>query len=268
MYHVVTKPTWWDVWSERAEQVAELKRWETKLDQQKVQEALAIKVDLPVGASVFPAQTEVFRALELTPPEAVRVVLVGQDPYHDGSADGLAFSCSQRDKMPPSLVSIFERLRFEEGHSEGNDSLGAANPFDLSDWARQGVLLLNRVLTVEKGAANSHRKKGWKAFTDLVLEHLAEKSSAQFILLGGEAVKLVKKFDLDKKEPPRYVGSSHPSPNYGARDRALKGSPGFHAFMCKHHSIFSEVNRRLTQGSMPGQAIDWVGNRKLSELCR
>lgn len=266
MSRIVTKPTWWDVWSERAEQVAELKRWETKLGQGNVQNALKnIDVDLPLGASVFPAQTAVFRALELTPPEVVRVVLVGQDPYHDGSADGLAFSCSQRDKMPPSLVSIFERLRFEEGHSEGNDSLGAANPFDLSDWARQGVLLLNRVLTVEKGAANSHRLKGWKDFTKLVLTDLASQPNVQFILLGGEAVKLVRSLKLVEKA---YVGSSHPSPNYGARDRALKGSPGFHAFMCKHHSIFSEVNRRLTQGAMPGQAIDWVGNRKLSELCR
>src|SRR3712207_1952355 len=111
-------------------------------------------------AAVFPPESEVYTALELTPYEAVEVVILGQDPYHDdGQAHGLAFSVRPGVPLPPSLLNIFKELR---------DDLGCPMPANgsLVPWAQQGVLLLNAVLTVRAHTANSHRAKGWETFTE------------------------------------------------------------------------------------------------------
>lgn len=123
--------------------------------------ALAERVDAAYETqTVFPPREELFTAFELTPPEAVRVVILGQDPYHEpGQAHGLAFSVRRGVKLPPSLRNIYQELESDLGISPAKDG-------DLSAWARQGVLLLNTVLTVESGKANSHKSFGWQRFTD------------------------------------------------------------------------------------------------------
>ena len=119
--------------------------------------ALAERVDAAYGTqTVFPPREDLFNAFALTPPEAVRVVILGQDPYHEpGQAHGLAFSVRRGVKLPPSLRNIYQELESDLGISPAKDG-------DLSAWARQGVLLLNTVLTVESGRANSHKNFGWQ----------------------------------------------------------------------------------------------------------
>lgn len=120
------------------------------------------------GAVIFPPTP--FRALTLTPADAVRVVIVGQDPYHEqGQAQGLAFSVQKGVKVPPSLRNIYKEIALEFGSDIPSDG-------DLSGWASQGVLLLNAVLTVEEGAAGSHAKKGWEILTDRIIRTLADKA--------------------------------------------------------------------------------------------
>lgn len=133
------------------------------------------------GAQIYPQRETVFHALNLTPPDQVKVVILGQDPYHgEGEAHGLAFSVPAGVKIPPSLRNIF---------AEQQQDLGAPTPRhgDLSAWARQGVLLLNSVLTVEKDCANSHRKLGWEVLTHAVIKHLAERDTPTVFLLWGSA---------------------------------------------------------------------------------
>src|SRR5207249_315057 len=114
-------------------------------------------------ARVFPPRAEIFAALQETPPGSVRAVMIGQDPYFTaGDANGLAFSVNQGVKVPPSLRNLFAGLKADVG-------VPAPTSGDLTPWARQGVLLLNTVLTVREGVANSHKGHGWEAFTDSVL---------------------------------------------------------------------------------------------------
>ena len=129
--------------------------------------------------TVFPPAGQVFRAFELTPPERLRVVLLGQDPYHDdGQAEGLAFSVPEGVRIPPSLRNIFK---------EYADDLGREIPGSgsLRGWAQGGVLLLNSVLTVRAHAPGSHRKFGWETFTDRVIARIAEKNPPTVFLLWG-----------------------------------------------------------------------------------
>jgi len=184
--------------------------------------------------TVFPPQAEIFTALRLTPPEAVRVLIVGQDPYHDdGQAHGLCFSVRQGVPLPPSLRNIFKELEADLG-------VVAPRHGDLSEWARQGVLLLNTVLTVRAHQAHSHAEHGWEAFTDTIIRAVAAKPEpVVFVLWGGPAQKKLPLID-----PARHVvvQSAHPSPL-----SAYRGFLGSRPF--------SAINQALTANGCP--AIDW-----------
>lgn len=184
-------------------------------------------------ATVFPPESEVYTALELTPYEAVEVVILGQDPYHDdGQAHGLAFSVRPGVPLPPSLLNIFKELR---------DDLGCPMPANgsLVPWARQGVLLLNAVLTVRAHTPNSHRAKGWEDFTDAVIRAVsARPRPAVFVLWGAYAQK--KRALIDARHP--VIESPHPSP--------LSARKGFFG-----SRPFSRVNGELRALGRPG--IEW-----------
>jgi uracil-DNA glycosylase len=158
------------------------------------------------SATVFPPKPQVFAALELTPPEAVKVVLLGQDPYPTaGNANGLAFSVTKDMKIPASLKNVFLGLQAD---------LGASVPThgDLTAWAQRGVLLLNAVLTVREKTPNSHQKKGWEPFTTAVLRHVAKSpNKVVFLCFGKPALKLVE--SLGTTHP--IVAAPHPSPLNG-----------------------------------------------------
>lgn len=153
---------------------------------------------------VFPAEEDVFNAFKLTPFHNVKVVILGQDPYHgEGQAHGLAFSVKRGVKVPPSLVNICKELQSD---------LGVTPPAhgNLEHWAREGVLLMNAVLTVRKDEAHSHQGKGWEIFTDRVIEVLSEKKEhLVFVLWGAPAQKKGAKIDRNKH---LVFESPHPSP--------------------------------------------------------
>lgn len=152
----------------------------------------------------YPTQTDVFNAFEQCPYENVKVVLLGQDPYHGaGQAHGLAFSVPDGIKHPPSLVNIFKEI---------SQDLGTPYPEsgNLERWARQGVLLLNASLTVREGEAGSHQKKGWETFTDSVIQALSEdREDLVFLLWGGFAKQKVKLINANKH---LILTTGHPSP--------------------------------------------------------
>jgi uracil-DNA glycosylase len=161
---------------------------------------------LAAGASIFPPQP--LRALELTPPEAVRVVILGQDPYHGrGQAEGLAFSVAPGVALPPSLRNIFKELARD---------LGTPPPAfpepggSLVKWAENGVLLLNTCLTVEEGQAASHSGKGWEVLTDAVIRHVAEGPWPVVFMLWGAHAQSKRGF-IDAKRH-KLLMSNHPSP--------------------------------------------------------
>ena len=169
--------------------------------------ALAERVDAAYETqTVFPPREELFTAFELTPPEAVRVVILGQDPYHEpGQANGLAFSVAPGIKLPPSLQNIYKEL-------EADLSVPAAKNGDLTSWARQGVFLLNTVLSVQAHRANAHKDFGWQTFTDAVIAALGSlPQPIAFLLWGAQAQK---KAAIIRKSPySRLVlESPHPSP--------------------------------------------------------
>ena len=171
-------------------------------------EELVHKVKLEYQSrTVFPAPKNIFRAFDLTPFEDIKVVILGQDPYHTaGVADGLAFSTLPNNPVPPSLRNIYKEIATEFNCQP------STNP-DLTRLANQGVLLLNTSLTVRQGEANSHSKFGWSTFTDAVIKIIAQqKSNVVFILWGGNA-RL--KSSLIKKYPNNghlVLESAHPSP--------------------------------------------------------
>jgi uracil-DNA glycosylase len=156
------------------------------------------------GAHIFPKGSEYFHALDMTPLDKVRVVILGQDPYHgEGQAHGLSFSVRPGVKIPPSLVNIYKELR---------DDLGITPPRHgfLEHWAKQGVLLLNAVLTVEMGNAGAHAGKGWEAFTDAVIRAVNDQPHpVVFILWGAYAQKKAAFVDQTKH---LVIRSAHPSP--------------------------------------------------------
>ena len=191
------------------------------------------------GKRIFPKGSEYFRALDLTPLESVRVVILGQDPYHGpGQAHGLCFSVRPGVRPPPSLVNIYKELQTD---------LGLVPPRHgfLEHWAKQGVLLLNSVLTVENGQAASHRGRGWERFTDAVIARVnARTDPVVFLLWGSYAQKKAAFVDSVEKGGPHLVlKAAHPSP--------LSAHSGF--FGCKH---FSKTNAFLESRGLP--PIDWT----------
>jgi uracil-DNA glycosylase len=161
---------------------------------------------LQAGAAIFPPQP--LRALELTPPEAVRLVILGQDPYHGrGQAEGLAFSVPPGVPMPPSLRNIFAELQRDLGRPMGAMPVPGGS---LTAWAKSGVLLLNSCLTVEEGLANSHRGQGWEVLTDALIARVAQGRERVVFMLWGASAQ-AKRVLID---PTRHLVlcANHPSP--------------------------------------------------------
>lgn len=154
--------------------------------------------------TIYPPKEKIFAAFDSTPFNDVKVVILGQDPYHGpNQANGLSFSVNEGVKLPPSLQNIYKELNADLGNDISTSG-------DLSDWAKQGVLLLNATLTVEASKAGSHQKKGWEDFTDKVIESLADnRENIVFILWGSYAQKKGKKIDRDKHF---VIETVHPSP--------------------------------------------------------
>ena len=187
------------------------------------------------GAVIYPPGPLIFNALDSTPFEQVRVVILGQDPYHGpGQAHGLCFSVREGVETPPSLVNIYQEIAQDLG-------LPIPDSGNLEHWASQGVLLLNAVLTVERGRAGAHQGKGWERFTDRVVQLLNdERDGVVFLLWGSYAIK--KGAAIDRKRH-LVLTAPHPSP--------LSAYRGF--FGCKH---FSKANRYLQErGQSP---INWA----------
>lgn len=153
--------------------------------------------------TIYPRREEIFRAFQETPYEAVKVVILGQDPYHGANqAEGLSFSVRKGIKIPPSLRNIYKEL--ETDLSVKNPDHGS-----LVSWAQEGVLLLNSVLTVEAGKANSHHRKGWERFTDHVIEVLGRRKKPMVFFLWGNAA-MAKKELIEAQH--LVILSAHPSP--------------------------------------------------------
>lgn len=186
--------------------------------------------------TIYPPQEEIFNALNCTPFDQVKVCIIGQDPYHGPQqANGLAFSVHAETKLPPSLVNIYKELAadLQEGVPQNGD---------LSHWAKQGVLLLNTVLTVRAGQAHSHRGKGWEEVTNAVIQSLNQHPEPiVFILWGKPAQAKTNLIDLHKHA---VIKSPHPSP--------LSAYRGFFG-----SKPFSKANKYLL--SWGRTSIDWVG---------
>lgn len=187
------------------------------------------------GRAIFPKGGEWFRALDLTPLDKVRVVILGQDPYHGpGQAHGLCFSVKPGVRTPPSLANIYKEMRDDLG-------IAPATHGFLEHWAQQGVLLLNSVLTVRMGAAASHQGKGWEQFTDAVIRLVAERPDPVVFMLWGSYAQRKAAFVDGSRH--LILKAAHPSP--------LSAHNGF--FGCRH---FSKANRFLEEHGQP--PIDWA----------
>ncbi|MDA0794828.1 MAG: uracil-DNA glycosylase [Proteobacteria bacterium] len=162
-----------------------------------------LRAEFDAGLSIYPPIHEVFSALMKTPPEQVRVVLLGQDPYHGGQAHGLCFSVRDGHRFPPTLKNIFREL---------TEDIGVPEPAtgDLTSWADQGVLLLNSFLTVRAGSAGSHEKLGWGQLTDLIMQAVSEECQPSVFILWGNFASSKKKFINEKRH--LIIESPHPSP--------------------------------------------------------
>jgi len=226
-------------------------QWKKIIEQEKSQQyfhqlMVAVEQERAKGLTVFPKKEDVFRAFEYKDLADVKVVILGQDPYHGFAYDevpqahGLAFSvpvpalAGHKFKIPPSLVNIYKELTTDiEGFVKPNHG-------SLVSWAEQGVLLLNTVLTVQQAKAHSHAKLGWETFTDKIISEINEHhNGCVFILWGAHAHKKGKNIDQTKHF---VLAGPHPSP--------LSAYRGF--FGCQH---FSKANDWLLQNKK--QAIDW-----------
>jgi uracil-DNA glycosylase len=191
------------------------------------------------GEPIFPKGSEWFRAFDLTPLGKVRVVILGQDPYHGpGQAHGLCFSVRPGTAVPPSLVNIYKEMQSDLGTAPARHGF-------LEHWARQGVLLLNSVLTVQMGQAASHRERGWEKFTDAAIAAVAaQEEPVVFLLWGAYAQKKAALIGgIDTEGRHLVLKAPHPSP--------LSAHTGF--FGCRH---FSKANAFLeSRGLAP---IDWA----------
>ena len=166
---------------------------------------------------VFPEEKNVFRALELTPFESVKVVILGQDPYHGfGQAHGLSFSVQKGISLPPSLKNIYKELQEDIGGELPTEG-------DLSHWAKQGVLLLNTVLTVEEGNANSHKGKGWERLTNRLIDSLNELKHPVIFILWGKPAQDKEKLITN----PNHVILKAPHPSPLSAYRGFFGSKPF-----------------------------------------
>ncbi len=185
------------------------------------------------GNTIFPPGSQIFRAFELTPVDKVKVVILGQDPYHGpGQAHGLSFSVPEGVTAPPSLKNIFKEIESDLGVSMS----GYPN---LESWARQGVLLLNAVLTVRSGVAASHSKIGWQEFTDAVIKYISDNCEGVVFMLWGNFART--KSELIDKSRHFVLEAAHPSP-------LARGA----FFGCRH---FSRANEALaSSGRTP---INW-----------
>ena len=183
---------------------------------------------------IYPPSKKTFSSLNLSPLDTIKVVIIGQDPYHgEGQANGLAFAVEQGIDIPPSLRNIYKEIELDLGKVSPNHG-------DLTFLAKQGVLLLNSVLTVEKGNPSSHSGKGWEKFTDKIISILNTKDDLVFMLWGNYAQKKGSIIDIKKH---RVLRAPHPSP--------LSANRGF--FGCKH---FSKANEFLVlKGKSP---IEWA----------
>lgn len=193
-----------------------------------------LQSEIDAGKQIFPNEPDRFAALELTPLDQVKVVILGQDPYHgDGQAHGLCFSVEPDVRTPPSLKNIYKELESDLG-------IARAGHGNLVSWATQGVLLLNSVLTVERGLAASHRGRGWERFTDAVIAQVnALEHPVVFLLWGAYAEKKAQFVDTDRH---LVLKAAHPSP--------LSAHNGF--LGCRH---FSQANAFLAANGM--EPIDW-----------
>jgi len=182
---------------------------------------------------VFPPAAKIFRAFDECPFERVKVVILGQDPYHGaGQANGLCFSVDQGVATPPSLLNIFKEIESDLGHAVSRDA-------DLTRWARQGVLLLNATLTVREGVAGSHQNKGWEEFTDAAVRALNQQRDGLVFLLWGNYARR-KGAGIDRARH-LVLESAHPSPLSVQR-----------FFGCRH---FSKANAYLS--ARGGSPIEW-----------
>jgi uracil-DNA glycosylase len=183
--------------------------------------------------TIFPPTYMIFRALELVDFYEAKVLILGQDPYHDlGQANGLSFSVNKGIAIPPSLRNIFLELK--------NDlNIPISQHGDLTSWAQQKILLLNSVLTVEHGKANSHKKLGWDKLTDRIISQLSNRGDMVFVLWGKIAQN---KIQLINKKTNKVLSAPHPSP--------LSAYRGF--FGCRH---FSKINKTLIESG--SSKINW-----------
>lgn len=183
---------------------------------------------------IYPDMYDIFNALKYTPYEDVRAVIIGQDPYHGaGQAHGLCFSVREGIEKPPSLRNIFKEMKDDIGFIEPENGT-------LTKWAKEGVLLLNAVLTVREGEANSHQGKGWEIFTDTVISHLNKREKPMVFILWGRNAR--NKKTLITNPNHKILEAAHPSP--------LSAYNGF--FGCRH---FSKTNEFLRQNGL--KEINW-----------
>lgn len=185
------------------------------------------------GKTIYPPGSQIFKAFELTPVDQLKVVILGQDPYHGpGQAMGLSFSVPQAVKAPPSLKNIFKEIESDLGVRM------SGNP-DLQSWARQGVLLLNAILTVQESSPASHSRIGWQEFTDAVIRYISDNCDGVVFLLWGNFARS-KKALIDTSRH-HVLEAAHPSPLAGGA-----------FFGCRH---FSQTNQILaSEGKEP---INW-----------
>jgi uracil-DNA glycosylase len=183
--------------------------------------------------TVYPSNEDMYNALKLTSFENVKVIIIGQDPYHGPhQAHGLSFSVNDDIKIPPSLKNVFKELKSDVDFTIPNHG-------NLTDWAKQGVLLLNATLTVRAGEPGSHQKKGWENFTDAIIKLISEEKENCVFLLWGNFAKT--KTPLINSEKHLVLEAAHPSP-------LARGA----FFGCKH---FSKTNAYLKSKNIP--TIDW-----------
>lgn len=195
-----------------------------------------------VGKTVYPPEDLIFNALSMTPFDKVKVVIVGQDPYHGkGQAHGLSFSVPPGIKPPPSLLNIYKELESDLG-------IPQANHGSLMSWAEQGVLLLNATLTVVESTPLSHQGHGWETFTDAILEKLQARGNVAFLLWGRQAQEKGAFLDVPRGTNTLVLKAAHPSPFSCHR--------GF--FGCRH---FSKTNEFLTSYDLA--PINWNLNRSI-----
>jgi len=186
------------------------------------------------GKTIYPAPKNIFNAFNLCPLDSVKVVIIGQDPYHEpGQAHGLCFSVESGVDLPPSLINIYKEIESDIGHKSITNG-------DLTAWANQGVLLLNSTLTVQAHVAASHAGHGWETFTDAVIRAVAQNRKNVVYMLWGSFAQ--KKAEMVDKNENLVLCSAHPSP-----------LSAYRGFFGNHH--FSRANEYLVQhGKTP---IDW-----------